>query len=279
MNSSDFEKTRDKTAVYKSKTDLRYCYNPWVRLGYEEHGDLSDVVLDPDVKKEIVENIRSALTSGERRGYMFFGPPGTGKTSLVKLLAGHFGLDIYTILLAGCNDDGLQTLFSKLPKRCFVLLEDIDSCGIGRDKVPEKNEPQSDKRVTFSGLLNALDGVGAHKSRILIMTTNRLGELDEALVRPGRVDMKVEFSLATEEQARGLFERTYCDSRTLGDPQPGVEDVQGMARKFGGLILPNEVSTADIVAFLRGKEREPVKAVEDFKEWLESKRNEKSETR
>ena len=66
----------------------------------------------------------------------------------------------------------------------------------------------------MSGLLNAIDGVASQEGRILIMTTNYPEKLDDALVRPGRVDMKVEFTLASKQQIRELFLRMYCvDSR------------------------------------------------------------------
>ena len=59
--------------------------------------------------------------------------------------------------------------------------------------------------VTLSGLLNALDGVSSRDGRVLFLTTNHPERLDPALIRPGRVDRKVELGLATPDQARRLF--------------------------------------------------------------------------
>jgi chaperone BCS1 len=69
-----------------------------------------------------------------RRGYLFHGPPRTGKTSLSFALAGLFGLDIYCLSLseATLTEEDLITLFNSLPHRCVVLLEDIDSAGVLR---------------------------------------------------------------------------------------------------------------------------------------------------
>lgn len=53
-------------------------------------------------------------------------------------------------------------------------------------------------RVTFSGLLNAIDGVACAEERILFMTTNFINRLDEALIRPGRVDIKQYFGYCTD---------------------------------------------------------------------------------
>jgi chaperone BCS1 len=64
-------------------------------------------------------------------------------------------------------------------------------------------------RVTFSGLLNVLDGVAATEQRIIFMTTNHIDRLDPALIRPGRVDLKVEVGLATPFQVLTMFKRFY----------------------------------------------------------------------
>jgi chaperone BCS1 len=67
-----------------------------------------------------------------RRGYLFYGPPGTGKTSLAFVLAGVFGLEIYVIGLRdpSLTEEDLLALFNSLPRRCIVLLEDIDTAGL-----------------------------------------------------------------------------------------------------------------------------------------------------
>jgi mitochondrial chaperone BCS1 len=66
--------------------------------------------------------------------------------------------------------------------------------------------------VTFSGLLNALDGVASSEERIIFMTTNHIERLDPALIRPGRVDLQEFIGDATPEQARRLFLRFYGES-------------------------------------------------------------------
>lgn len=63
--------------------------------------------------------------------------------------------------------------------------------------------------LTFSGLLNALDGVASSEERILFMTTNHLNRLDDALIRPGRVDYKQYIGHATDVQLRLMFIRFF----------------------------------------------------------------------
>lgn len=93
-----------------------------------------------------------------------------------------------------------------MPERSIVLLEDIDAAFSKRVQTSEDGYQSA---VTFSGLLNTLDGVASADSRIIFMTTNHLGRLDPALVRPGRVDLVSYLGDASPYQARELFARFY----------------------------------------------------------------------
>ena len=134
-----------------------------------------------------------------RRGYLLHGPPGGGKTSFITALAGELGYDICVLNLgeAGLTDDRLAHGLSNLPPRSIALLEDIDAAFTQREA---SDHSQSRSYVTFSGLLNALDGVSAGEERVTFMTTNHLTRLDPALVRPGRADVLQEIGDATSSQ-------------------------------------------------------------------------------
>ncbi len=93
-------------------------------------------------------------------------------------------------------------------RRGHPSLEDDFDEREGRDRGRNPNEAK-DSRITLSGLLNALDGVSAQEGRLLFATTNRYHSLDPALIRPGRMDMHVEFRLASQYQARELYKRFY----------------------------------------------------------------------
>lgn len=85
--------------------------------------------------------------------------------------------------------------------------------------------------VTFSGFLNALDGVASGEERIVFMTTNHIEKLDSALIRPGRVDLNVLIDDASPLQARTLFTRFYGGSN---DIYPGV--VERLAEQLEHLV-------------------------------------------
>ncbi|MBZ9715743.1 AAA family ATPase [Deinococcus multiflagellatus] len=140
-----------------------------------------------------------------RRGYLLHGPPGNGKSSLVAALAGAYGLNVCVLNLAApeLTDDRLNTLLGNLPRRALLLLEDIDAVFVGR-------EPRSPAvKLSFNGLLNALDGVAAGEGRVTFMTTNHLSGLDPALIRPGRADRHLPLGNATPDQVAGMLRRFW----------------------------------------------------------------------
>lgn len=214
---------------------------------------LDSVVLKRGQRERIVSDISAFLSRGQwyarrgipyRRGYLLHGSPGSGKTSMVQALAGEMDLNICLLNLSerGLTDDRLTHLLSMAPERSILLLEDIDAAFPSRlaadaqkfdaqasatssssRQVPPTREYQTS--VTFSGLLNALDGVASGESRIVVMTTNHVERLDTALIRPGRVDLIEELGDADEDMARGLFERFY--SASAGSFEKSVRNPEG----------------------------------------------------
>lgn len=142
---------------------------------------------------------------------MLFGPPGSGKSSFIHALAGELNFAIATINLSerGMADDKLAMMMQKLPARTIVLLEDADAAFVNRKQ--KEVDGYSGSSVTFSGLLNALDGLSAGEERIAFLTTNHIDRLDPALIRPGRVDMIVRIGEASRYQAGQMFDRFYGD--------------------------------------------------------------------
>ena len=106
----------------------------------------------------------------------------------------------------GLADDKLIHLLANTPERSFVLIEDIDAAF---NKRVQSSADGYQSSVTFSGFLNALDGVASGEERVIFMTTNHPERLDPALIRPGRVDLAMLIDDASPRQARRLFERFY----------------------------------------------------------------------
>ncbi|KAF8228474.1 hypothetical protein L208DRAFT_1364961 [Tricholoma matsutake] len=178
---------------------------------------LHSVVLQPGVCERVEHDIKSFLQRRKwyadrgipyRRGYLLYGPPGSGKTSFIQALAGSLSYDICLLNLSerGLGDDKLTHLLSNAPERSFVLIEDVDAAFNKRAQTSEDGYQSS---VTFSGFLNALDGVVSGEERIIFMTTNHVDKLDRALIRPGRVDLAECIDDASPAQAKILFTRFY----------------------------------------------------------------------
>jgi len=138
-----------------------------------------------------------------QRGYLLYGPPGNGKTSTVVAMASHFARDVYIVTLSTMSDVELANVLGALPEHAFLLIEDVDCIFAERDRSDAHN------KLTFSGFLNALDGVCATSGRVLFMTTNHIDRLDPALIRPGRADRKFEFNHADPDMAERLFLRFF----------------------------------------------------------------------
>merc|ERR1711915_1128015 len=174
----------------------------WRQFGHpRERRPLNSVVLDTGVAEQIVADVKEVVGSVAwyrdrgipyRRGYLLHGPPGCGKTSFITALPGELEYSICVLNLSdrSMSDDRLQHRLADAPENSIILLEDIDAAFVSREDAKHLEEAYKGlNRLTFSGLLNAIDGVTSTEGRIMFMTTNYIERLDPALIRPGRVDV------------------------------------------------------------------------------------------
>ncbi|KAL3457573.1 BCS1 N terminal-domain-containing protein [Aspergillus heterothallicus] len=274
------QKENGKTVIYRGTMGPYGDEWVWTRTTSRPARPLSTVYLEEAQKRNFLADVQRYLLPSTRRwysdrgipyrrGYMFYGPPGTGKSSLAFAGAGYLGLNVYILSLGSrrLTEDGLVQLFQKLPRKCLVLLEDVDSYEVAAKRKSGDSDDKSDKdlstrdenknEMTLSALLNLLDGVAAQEGRVLIMTTNHLDRLDPALIRPGRVDYQIKFKLADRDLTRKMFCNFFSDAPT---DQRGLDDGNGEAARdsplwelsgtFADKIPENTFSPADIQGFL-----------------------------
>ncbi|EED14486.1 metalloprotease m41 ftsh, putative [Talaromyces stipitatus ATCC 10500] len=267
----------------------------WKRTGLRPARDISTVIMDEEVKKNVLEDMRQFLDEQTqewytsrgipyKRGYLLDGPPGTGKSSFCLSVAGVYELDIYILNLSSLGDAGLSKLFTQLPPRCIVLLEDVDAVGLDRKNTSvgqnQKDAPQ--RGVSLSGLLNVIDGVGSQEGRILIMSTNHIDHLDEALIRPGRVDKTILFKRADNKIVTQLFCTIFKRTPTgYEQPKKEIDDlaIERLAEEFAAHVPEEEFSPAKVLSFLLEHKNSPADAVSGVHEWEEQRRRKEAKRR
>jgi len=389
------QRHRNTTTIrHPTPKDRARFSGAWSRTFNRPSRPMDTVILDNEQKQMIIKDMNEYLHPASprwyatrgipyRRGYLFHGPPGTGKTSLSFALAGIFGLDIYVISLQEqtLTESDLMQLFHGLSRRCIVLLEDIDAAGLIREEDNEEEAPSKivkgraarskdgpahrakaeDKveevkkdeeftlkdlarelkavstargggggrgkasgdsnrpngtGISLSGLLNAIDGVASHEGRVLIMTTNHPEKLDAALIRPGRIDRRVQFKMAARDQIRELFYRMYtgsearipmkmvseqvssgdlngaCNSHAEEKSANGKEQLHSegeghiasgssleeLAIEFASRVPDDTFTPAEIQNHLMMYKKEPQTAIDTVEEWMKDAIREKEKT-
>uniref|UniRef100_A0A0D9W0A0 AAA+ ATPase domain-containing protein n=1 Tax=Leersia perrieri TaxID=77586 RepID=A0A0D9W0A0_9ORYZ len=235
--------------------------------------------MDPAKKKEIIDDLDMFKNGKEhhqrigkvwKRGYLLYGPPGTGKSTMVAAMANYLGYDVYDMELTSVDTNTLlRKLLIQTTSKSIIVIEDVDCSSnlvTGRrkkkdnnndnddddDKTPKKKSGGGgggrgigggDSKVTLSGLLNFIDGLWSAfgEERLIVLTTNHVEDLDEALIRTGRMDKKIEMS--------------YCDFETfksMAKIHLDVDDHELFA-DVGELLTVAEMVPADVGEHLTAK--------------------------
>lgn len=216
----DSQKDDEKYNIYMWMARHKY----WSKEATKRVRPIESVILPDEIKDMVVDDLTDFDSRETARWYaqhgvpykrslLFSGPPGAGKSSFITALAGHLKRNVCFLQASHpeITDDNLQTCVHSAPARSFIVLEDIDALfGENRESKGKGGSP-----LTFSGLLNALDGVCNPEGQVFILTTNHIERLDPALIRPGRVDLRVHFTPATRQQVGQLFCHFYPNDRKL----------------------------------------------------------------
>ncbi|TIB81793.1 P-loop containing nucleoside triphosphate hydrolase protein [Wallemia mellicola] len=251
--------------MYSTQVLLGDQYGNWNQLTTKSHRPWHSFFLPGHTKDFLLNDAKEFMSSEEwfanrgipfRRGYLLYGIPGTGKSTTVHALASELNLPIYILMLSlNLDDSSLADMMRYLPSHCVLLLEDIDVAFKSRvDNGNDRKENESS--VTLSGLLNAIDGLAAPEGRLLFATTNHVEKLDPALIRPGRIDVKVEFKAIEYTEARALFINFHSNTEILAD-------------EFAATVSKYVVTPSQLQAYLLFHKSNPAGAVKNLQKWIE----------
>ncbi|VVA99531.1 unnamed protein product [Arabis nemorensis] len=179
----------------------------WNPVNFEHPSTFDTMAMNDELKRSVKEDLDRFIKRKDfykrvgkawNRGYLLYGPPGTGKSSLVAAMANYLKFDIYDLQLASVQGDAfLRRMLLQVRNRSILVVEDIDCSS----DLPTRLQPamttfgghEGSTSLTLSGLLNSVDGLWSScgDERIIIFTTNNKDSLDDALIRPGRMDMHI----------------------------------------------------------------------------------------
>lgn len=206
-------------------------YGEWFFGSDNSVKSFDNIILPPETKAFIMADLEEFQESrawyAERsipykRSYCLHGPPGNGKTSLAQAIAHKLKRDLFVLNIASIeNDSNLTRAMTGLGQNSVLVIEDIDRVFNQRESL--------EARISFSALLNALDGALYREGLFTIITTNHIDSLDPALIRPGRMDEKLLIDNPTGSLAAqyiSLFYGQQCSGLSLsGVSMSGVQEV------------------------------------------------------
>ena len=209
----------------------------WQNVECQLPRKLNTVVLKDKLQYKVLADIKEFFKKEKwynkmgipyRRGYLLHGCPGTGKTSLVKALAGELDIPIYILNISkDMKEDKFQSLISDVPQKSIIVIEDIDCLFTGKRKLDKKYN------ITFKTVLNAIDGLVSPYGTLLFLTTNHKLKLDPALIRPGRIDRQYKIDKMDKVQIVEFFKLFY--------PKSLVD-----AKKFANKLEVNKYTPAQL---------------------------------
>lgn len=240
------------------KKDNKVAILPEIKL--KDIAGMKEVKKDISILIEFLKNPKLFTDKGAKmpRGIIFYGDPGTGKTMLAKAIAGEAGVPFYSIagsdfveMFVGLGAKRVRELFEKARSSgpCIIFIDEIDAVGSKRGQ-----DSNSEKDQTINALLAELDGFSTQDEILVIAATNRLDDLDPALIRSGRFDKHIKVPLPLTKDER----RAIIDIHRVGKDFDETADFNQLAKMTIGLSgadIANILNESVIDSIMLGKEK------------------------
>ena len=208
------------------------------------------------------------------RGALFYGPPGTGKTLIAKAISNecntnfiHVSGSSFNEVFVGVGQSRIRKLFERArnSKPCIIFIDEIDTLGKKRSNYSEGNNEHEN---TLNSLLAEMDGMNSNENILVFGATNRPNMLDSALMRSGRFDRKIEFSLPNLEERKeilSLYLKKYpVETKLLKN----IEEIANNTFQFSGADLSNLCNEAAIKAVRNNKEKIDLKEINNAIDYI-----------
>ncbi|KAL0759996.1 hypothetical protein Bca101_076146 [Brassica carinata] len=214
----------------------------WRINDFEHPASFQTFAMDPEKKQEIIDDLIAFINGKEyykkigkawKRGYLLYGPPGTGKSTMIAAMANLLNYCIYDLDLTSVHNNlDLKKMLTTTFSRSIIVIGDIDcSVNLTGNRIQKDNLRKN--------------GEQSKEERIIVFTTNHLQKLDPALIRRGRMDMRIELSYCTYEAFKILAKNvvtsrfdSYLDR--CGDHHPLFEKIKTLLE--GTMITPADLA-------------------------------------
>ena len=221
---------------------------------FKDVAGLHEVKKDVQCLVDFIKNKQKYLQAGAElpKGVIFYGPPGTGKTLLAKAIAGEANVPFlymsgsdFTEMYVGVGAKRVRELFEVARKSapCIIFIDELDSIGCRRGA----HDINGEDRKTLNALLTEMDGFKTSDNILVIGATNRIDDLDEALLRPGRFTNKFCIPLPETVNERIEILKLYLKNKKIAEDVV-VEEVASETAGFSPAALEALLNEAAIIS-------------------------------
>lgn len=229
-----------KSKIKESLVELNIFedYN-WISFKRYKPIVLDNIVLPPAIKNELIididnfmekKNWYSEMGLSFKRGYLLYGAPRNGKSSLITAIARKYGMNVYYLNLNSMvSDNELMTAFRKIPNNSIVAVEDIDTIW---DKRTAKN---INCKINIETFMNLLSGAFERDGLLYFLTTNYIEHLDEALIGDRRIDKKIHITNPKKAQVEEYLTKLYglpIELKTYNDESRSMGNILNLFEQY-----------------------------------------------